>query len=126
MSATGAHRIARAFPLVLALVVGLAAGWALNSWSGSGGVTQSERGARLPLTVAARKSEDPSGVLAGNQREMLFAELERGEAEESGRIVQTEDLARSFGPSEFQEAAAQAQRVPLRYRKAYLTALAAH
>jgi hypothetical protein len=56
----------------------------------------------------------------------LFAELERAEAAESGRIVQIEDLARSYKPRELQEAATQAQRVPLRYRKAYLTALAAH
>jgi hypothetical protein len=55
-----------------------------------------------------------------------LAQLERADVEEAGRIAQAEDLARSFQPGEFEDAAAQAVRIPLRYRSAYFSALAAH
>jgi len=85
---------------------------------------------RRAVVTAFAQPNSPSGSEATSihvsGRAAVLAQLERGDAEEAGRIAQAEDLARNFHPDEFEDAAKQAVRIPLRYRSAYLSALAAH
>ena len=118
--------IGRVFPVILALVFGLLVGWFLNPRGASKGSRFETSGEFTAKGSGRPQSALSSGNPDQSDRANFLAQLERSDAEETGRIVQVEDFARSYGPDEFQEAAAQAERLPLRYRNAYLIALAAH
>jgi hypothetical protein len=67
-----------------------------------------------------------SAVAGASDRAAQFEALARAGNEEEEREVQARALARSFQPGEFGIAVEQSVRIPLYYRRAYLSALAAH